>query len=592
MRRLADELRQNPFAYAFLQGDGEDDADGSEPYESAGEESSCVSRVSSMDTDVQNLLDDMDTLQAFQVDALALDDALSDGVSDCDGRSDCSTTSHEFGVVQTEETTSESEVEDLSAGANQALWSRIGATATLTKGKKRRLQRNLNELSGVYVVPPPKPVIPRAPRRVVRPPVKPYSVLEIFTWTLAITLVATTQGWIGREPVTLPRWDLRQASDRSDALQYVARVQPDLLVVAWPCTVWSPLQYYSHEMTAERLDVLRRRQQADREDFLSFVHEAIKLQRLQGRACLGENRSRSHAWHEPYIQTAFDGEAYGITHMCAFGLKHPQSHLPLKKPTRLAGTPEVVECCSRRCPGCPQHALTLGSYWSHRAGKTMSVAEFAGGYTRSFAKAVIKGAEQFLDHWDEQCVSVFAEVGVPEERFKTPDEEVPVIEIDGQEQAIEVDGDAQVDADAASQLPEFHELTGGRQSVRKTVAALHRRLGHPSSEVLGRMLRLAGASQEVLDYAEGYKCPVCQGMEVPGRPMQSRARGRPAGFNVEVHVDLKYASNIKDKTFVALSAICAGANKHMAVLLKTRKPAYVAQKFIKHWIRARVADDA
>ena len=29
LRRLADELRQNPFAYAFLQGDGEDDAEGS-----------------------------------------------------------------------------------------------------------------------------------------------------------------------------------------------------------------------------------------------------------------------------------------------------------------------------------------------------------------------------------------------------------------------------------------------------------------------------------------------------------------------------------------------------------------------------------
>ena len=237
-----------------------------------------------------------------------------------------------------EETTSEPQVQDLSAGASQALWSRIGGTATLTKGKKRRLQRSLKELSGTYVVPPPKPVIPRAPRRVARPPVKPYSVLEVFTWTLAITMVATTQGWIGREPVALPRWDLRQASDSTDALQYVARAQPDLLVVAWPSTAWSPLQYYNHEMTAERLDVLRSRQQPDRDDCLSFVREVIKLQRLQGRACLGENPSRSHAWHEPYIQTAFDGEASGITHMCAFGLKHPESHLLLKKPTRLAGT--------------------------------------------------------------------------------------------------------------------------------------------------------------------------------------------------------------------------------------------------------------
>ena len=55
-----------------------------------------------------------------------------------------------------------------------------------------------------------------------------------------------------------------------------------------------------------------------------------------------------------------------------------------------------------------------------------------------------------------------------------------MIEIDGQEQAIEVRGDAHEGADAASKLLEVHELTGGRQRVRQTVAALHRRLGHPA----------------------------------------------------------------------------------------------------------------
>ena len=46
----------------------------------------------------------------------------------------------------------------------------------------------------------------------------------------------------------------------------------------------------------------------------------------------------------------------------------------------------------------------------------------------------------------------------------------------------------------------------------------------------------------------------------------------------------KYAKSVKDQTFVALSMLCAGTNKHAAVLLKTRKASYVAQKFVKHWI--------
>ena len=75
-----------------------------------------------------------------------------------------------------------------------------------------------------------------------------------------------------------------------------------------------------------------------------------------------------------------------------------------------------------------------------------------------------------------------------------------------------------------------------------------------------------------------------QSMAPPDRPFQQSTRTRPAGFNIEVHVDLKYAKNVKGENFVALSMVCAGTNKHAAVLLKTRQPAYVAKKFIKHWI--------
>ena len=71
---------------------------------------------------------------------------------------------------------------------------------------------------------------------------RPFSVLEVFTWTCAISMMAASRGWIAYEPVTLPGWDLMKDSDYKAALDYIDRVSPDLLVVAWPCTKWSRLQ--------------------------------------------------------------------------------------------------------------------------------------------------------------------------------------------------------------------------------------------------------------------------------------------------------------------------------------------------------------
>ncbi len=45
------------------------------------------------------------------------------------------------------------------------------------------------------------------------------------------------------EPITLSSgWDLRRAEDSARAMNYVARERPDVIVVAWPCTAFSPVR--------------------------------------------------------------------------------------------------------------------------------------------------------------------------------------------------------------------------------------------------------------------------------------------------------------------------------------------------------------
>ena len=567
LQQLLHRLRDDPCAFAFWQ---DDDAASESSVELIPDDQFLRDDDSSMDEDVRELVEDMESLQAPLVD---VNDEQSDEVVSSDA---CSTTSHEFGVSREEDSSSASEVEPLDRRLGHASFmTRLGDTATMTKGKKRRLRSNLKTLGEVFHG--VSHSLPSVPRSVGSPtptrPCRPYKVLEIFTWTMAITMCAVGRGWTGCEPVTLPRWDLRSAPDRAEALRYVVREQPDLLVLAWPCTVWSPLQYYGKEMTAERLARLRARQECDRHDFLSFVYDAVSFQRRQGRAHIGENPLNSRAWHEPFIEAAYAGESHVRLDMCAFHLRRPDTGEFLRKPTRLAGTAEIVSRCQKRCPGDHVHAPTLGQFWSKHEGRTQSVADFAGGYTRSFAQHVVRGGEDFLDNWQEGCCTVFEVGDVPEERFIDADQEPPVIAVD------DSDDETQPVREVLDQVPDK-----APSAVRRTVATIHRRLGHPSSEALVRMLRLADAPKETLEYAQTYQCPTCASIQPPDRPPQSRPNARPVGFNVEVHVDLKYGQDYKGQTYVALSAICAGTNKHVAVLLKTRKPGYVARKFIKHWI--------
>ena len=273
------------------------------------------------------------------------------------------------------------------------------------------------------------------------------------------------------------------------------------------------------------------------------MYEAVKFQRSNGRAVLGENPWPSRAWKEVTIQAAFDGLAYGRCDMCRFGLAHPTSKRKLMKPTCLAGTEGIVWRCSLRCNCVEPHDHTLGSY-RDRAG-AHSVAEFAGGYTRRFARQVVQGAEEFLDNWSPEVIQTFPSgVNLPEERFMAPDDEVPHIgsefEDDGEyTPSIRPDGDdleanleRELEEDAQNKIfpdPTDHdglrlpqgsqedpvrqeedydvlkELSAEKMSIHEAVEKIHRRLGHPSREALVRMLKIGGAPKETLDYAQKFK---------------------------------------------------------------------------------------
>ena len=133
-----------------------------------------------------------------------------------------------------------------------------------------------------------------------------WKVVEVFTWTCMISLCAMDRGnWTMMETVTLPGWNLLKESDRREALEYLAKEDPDLLVLAWPCTFWSVLQEMGIKTEEQRERLMKNRM--EQRIILNFVCEACQQQRARGGAVLGENPHTSRAWREEAIIHAFEG---------------------------------------------------------------------------------------------------------------------------------------------------------------------------------------------------------------------------------------------------------------------------------------------
>ena len=558
-RRRRKVLQENPQSLSFVAGAGE----GSE-----GEEGSTEDEEPPVDTTDAEEEDQPfrgarkeQWLQQLQEDlGVKVIEAMSEDEEPEEAEE--SSSSHEVGVeVISSDSEEEEDKREVAAQREEEVQEQQkGKKKNMNKQLRRKLGHHVHEIAMSYNQEQEKPtssaISETFVQRRVRPTRSRWSVLEVFTWTCAISLVAAARHWHFHEPVTLPRWDFMKSNDYAEALDYIDRVDPDLLVLAWPCGPWSPLQSLGNKTPLQRAQLQVKRE--ENRTLLRFVRDATLAQRKRGGAVLGENPKPSLAWKEPLIEEAFAGTGDSICDMCTFGLRLPQGPF-LKKRTRLRGTEEIVARCNTLCPGHREHTPVVGG--AKINGQWMPVSAFAGGYTTKFAREVILGAEQYLRKKRPQ--EVFAEGGELSEEQLMEEEEK-------EEQELEEEANGQ----------EGEEKKG---SEGWRVAMIHQRLGHPTTATLVRMLTLAGASKDTIKIAENYKCPICQKVAPPDRYLKVNPFTRTSIFGKEVHIDLKYMHDANGKLHVALSMIDGGTSFHAACILLNRKAEYVAKKFHRHW---------
>ena len=348
--------------------------------------------------------------------------------------------------------------------------------------------------------------------------------------------------------------DLKRSKDRRLLLWLIGLCRPKDVWISWPCTAWAGWSRLnmskSHELKTK---ILQRRE--SEKVFLELFEKIWRLQRLLGGHVHGENPTGSEAWEHIVVGPAFEANF----HMCAVGLRHPETRLPIRKPTRvLTSDPTLAEMLSKcTCPGHPEgHACLEGSY----KGKPLTA--WAETYPEELCRRICKAFAKR----DPQII---------------PDADI----------FVETDAEADSERESAPEdVREQPEPVPRRVNYQAIVQKLHVNTGHASVPQLLRLAQRARAPQQVVQAIRSFKCPVCEELQVPpthkvAALQHTETPNHIVGLDV-VQVELKRdtSTGVREDKFNVLTAVDYATDFAQQIVLPDR-PNSVSRCFHNMWCR-------
>ena len=207
--------------------------------------------------------------------------------------------------------------------------------------------------------------------------------LEIFSGSAEVSYQFSRWGWNTLEPIDqIYGTDLTVEANRERIIHWIEKFRPRLVVVAYPCKVWSNINNLSctTPQARRRLRVRRLKERP----FLEFCEKVFEVQLKNGDDALGENPKLSASFHEKPIKNILNHPSVHTAtgHGCRFGIRHAESKKLLLKPTLWFSTsPEICDqlglvCKNKEHPGDHEHDVCLGG---------SRITEHAGRYTKKIA---------------------------------------------------------------------------------------------------------------------------------------------------------------------------------------------------------------
>ena len=355
-------------------------------------------------------------------------------------------------------------------------------------------------------------------------------------------------------------WDFLRAKDRRKFLRKMREEVPDEIMFSPMCRLWSPLQELSLARHPGRRQKLVEDRKRDHDEILTFVAVAYECQRKGGRHAHIEHPWESRAW----VTKAFSRLRGFATYVdqCEYGLTVPGEDGKdglVKKPTCFLTTKESMhKGLAVECSGGHQHIRLEGNVPGQ--GPRSKMAEnYPPKLARMLAKLMVE------DGADDMLSDVMA-AGEEPVGPGHPGEDVASPRGDGE---------------VIRKNAELKRQVGPQ--VFGYVARLHKSLGHPSAEVLLKMLEEVQATEEVKKAAKEFICGTCYARKmVPGVPPAAGLVARR--FNDRLVADSAWIDTTSGRRCI-LTLMCQ-ATRYVAVrLLASEKATDFIKGVERAWIK-------
>ena len=285
-------------------------------------------------------------------------------------------------------------------------------------------------------------------------------------------------------------WDFSRPKDRKSFIKLLIDEEPGDVHISPECRLWSPLQELTASRSEEARQFLIDSRTVNHDTHLVFVATVYKIQQRAGRNATIEHPWPSRAWQTKAFMPLVGFSTY--IDQCELGLELPNDYgvvLPVKKPTCLLTTRRNLFYHMLRfaCSGNHQHTPCEG-YIQGRGLRSRLCQDYP--YEMAYE----------LAHCMTQREETVAEINAAE------DGDAELLEFEkARDEPLNPEEDK--DCEMVKANRELKKKVGAR--AVDYVARLHKNLGHPSPEVLVKMLTEVQATENVLQAAREYVCRNC-----------------------------------------------------------------------------------
>ena len=338
-------------------------------------------------------------------------------------------------------------------------------------------------------------------------------------------------------------WDFNLISHQQQLLQRLDEEEPDEVLVAPECRLWSRMQTLACRTPAQQ-EALKARREHHHRRHLGFAKRIYLRQVNNARHAHLEQPRHALSWNTtalrdlPGYYADFDQCRYGAMCMDTDGIWRP-----VQKSTRLLTTKQaVLEAFQLKCDHDHHHCPLEGSAPGYGR-RTTYLEDYQPGFAATLAAALARPEAAQL--WDTAYV---------------------------------VDETGKKETGHLLKLKSEH-----RQDALRTVQRLHRNLGHPAPDALADLLTARGAHPTVIAAAKEYKCVACLKHKKPNQVAPS-SMPQPKTFNEVIQADVFYLKPA-DRKFAVLSIVDVGTKYMAAYLLHEETSKSYITALEKMWVR-------